>query len=273
MDWFQHETSSISDPDIVEAENIFGDAGYSVFFKLLELYGKEFSHLNDGGWWSVSRRILAQKLRKRWTKVELILNYYQIKHRIFWKESKNINKYERDHILINIPKFIDKASNWTKRTYDEPTEAPTEAPIEAPTAKEEEQKKNRDIKNEADASALQKTLSNHWEQNAGTYFREIKKHRDEILEFKIKNLNIDQYIQQQIKKQRHPGAIEKSMFGLLTRLQIGVDIKSPHGYLEKIMASENGNFNERESILIHEKMKGMKPHEIEKLTSSIIKKI
>ena len=39
-------------------------------------------------------------------------------------------------MLIKVPKFIDLASNWTKRT-------PTEAPTEAPTAIEVEEKRSR----------------------------------------------------------------------------------------------------------------------------------
>ena len=86
MDWFKHDTSSIDDPDMMEAELLFGDAGYSVFFKILEIYGKEFSHLSDGKL-NISCTILRRKLNKSWTKVERILNFYQTKKRILDRKS------------------------------------------------------------------------------------------------------------------------------------------------------------------------------------------
>ena len=134
MDWFQHDTDSHDDPDISDAEDKFGDAGYSVFFKTLEIYGKEFSHLNNEGWLRISKVFLRRKLRKSWTKVEQILNFYQERERVY-------TKTENGFILINIPKYLKKASNWTKRIKPKPTEAPT--------AKEEKKKrieKKRDIK-------------------------------------------------------------------------------------------------------------------------------
>jgi hypothetical protein len=136
MDWFKHDTTSIDDPDIQEAEEIFGDAGYAVFFKILEIYGKEFSHL-VGQKLRISSTILRRKLRKSSAKVEQMLNFYQTKNRIFFE-------IDGPYYLIEIPQFIDKASNWTKRQKPIKDTPPTEVPTEAPTAKEEEEEKEEE---------------------------------------------------------------------------------------------------------------------------------
>lgn len=134
MHWFKHYTTSMDDPDVQEAEDLFGDAGYAVFFKLLEVYGKEYNQVDAEGWLLISRKILRRKLGKSWRKVEQILSFYQTKSRIFFK-TKN------SHVLINIPKFIERASNWTKRKRGKPTEGPQEAP----TAKEGEENVKNNI--------------------------------------------------------------------------------------------------------------------------------
>uniref|UniRef100_A0A6H1ZFT4 DNA replication protein n=1 Tax=viral metagenome TaxID=1070528 RepID=A0A6H1ZFT4_9ZZZZ len=137
MDWFKHDTTSLDDPDIQEAEDVFGDAGYAIFFKILEIYGKEFSHLKDGKL-VISCTVLRRKLHKSLTKVEQILNFYQTKNRIFFETD---GKY----ISIEVPKFIEKASNWTTRTLTKKTQLPTEAPTEAPYAREEEEEEEEEI--------------------------------------------------------------------------------------------------------------------------------
>ncbi len=138
MKWYQHSTDSHDDPDIADALDEFGDAGYSVFFIILEIYGREFNHLNDG-WLTVSQTFLRRKLRKSWTKAEQILNFYQTKNRIFYETDGN-------EVRINVPNFIDKASNWTKRPKQDKRASPTEAPTEAPTAREEEEEEEEEKK-------------------------------------------------------------------------------------------------------------------------------
>ena len=135
MKWFKHSTDSHDDPDVSDAIDEFGDAGYSVFFIILEIYGQEFNQLSDG-WLGISQTFLRRKLRKSWTKVEQILNFYQTKNRIF---------YETDgrQVRIKIPKFIDISSNWTKRPKAKKETLPTEAPTEVPTAKEEEEEEKK----------------------------------------------------------------------------------------------------------------------------------
>jgi uncharacterized phage protein (TIGR02220 family) len=135
MDWYKHSTGSHDDPDVSDAMDEFGHVGYSVFFITLEVYGSEFNHLDSEGWLTISKRFLARKLRLSQAKVEQILNFYSERQRIITKTSKNT-------ISVNCPKFVDIASNWTRRRTSTPTEA-LQRPYVAPTAKEEEEKKKR----------------------------------------------------------------------------------------------------------------------------------
>jgi len=156
MKWYQHSVDSHEDPDISDAEDLFGDAGYNVFFKILEIYGREYNRLNDNGELDISKSKLCRNLRKKWKKIEVILNFYHKKGRIILVETQNqprtnpeptqnqikmaqnvLNRNE-ERVIIKIPKFIDLSSNWTKRQHYQPTEVTTEAPTEAPTAIEVE---------------------------------------------------------------------------------------------------------------------------------------
>jgi len=130
MKWFKHSTDSHDDPDISDAMDEFGQVGYSAFFILLEIYGKEFNHLDKDGWLTLSRRFVARKLRISSTKVEKLLNFYSERQRIAFKMDGN-------RVVFNIPQFIEIASNWTKRQGALPTEHLQRHSV-APTAREVE---------------------------------------------------------------------------------------------------------------------------------------
>jgi len=135
MKWFQHNTDSYNDPDISDAEDVFGDAGYSVFFKILEIYGREFNSINSEGKLKLSQTFLRRKLRKSWTKVEQILNFYQIKNRIFYEINNN-------SVSIYIPKFLRLSDNWTKKTIN-PKDKKLQSNSVQTTAIEIEEKKKK----------------------------------------------------------------------------------------------------------------------------------
>jgi hypothetical protein len=139
MEWFKHSTRSHEDPDISDAWDIFGDAGPVVFWTILEVFGIEYSHLKDD-WLTLSVPFFERKLRRKYKKIEKILEFFKKRERIYYKKTE----FE---ISITIPKFIRIASNWTIRPKDKPTPLTTEMPTEAPTAKEEEKKKKRKEKN------------------------------------------------------------------------------------------------------------------------------
>jgi len=148
MEWFKHRTCSHEDPDISDAWDNFGDAGPVVFWTIIEVFGKEFSHIKDE-WLTLSIPYFERKLRRKWKNIEKILEFFEKRERIYFKKSERM-------VSITIPKFIKIASNWTARPKDKPTEAPTEVATEAPTAieeEEEEKKKKKRIKKEKTVTA------------------------------------------------------------------------------------------------------------------------
>ena len=110
MKWFQHKTGSHDNPDISDAMDKFGDAGYSVYFILLEIYGQEFDKLKDGNF-EVSLNFLRKKLRKNSGKLRNILEFFQSRQKILFE----IPKDNSENIIIKIPYYIELADNWSKR--------------------------------------------------------------------------------------------------------------------------------------------------------------
>jgi hypothetical protein len=145
MEWFKHSTGSHEDPDISDAWDTFGDAGPVVFWTILEVFGVEYSHLKDG-WLTLSVPYFERKLRRKYKKVEKILEFYEKRERILFQKSDL-------EISITIPKFIKIASNWTVRPKEETLPPPTELPTEEPTAKEEKKNKKRIERNNKAADA------------------------------------------------------------------------------------------------------------------------
>ena len=139
MKWFQHSTDSHDDPDISDAEDLFRDVGYSVFFKTLEIYGREFNSINGEGWLHVSVTFFRRKLRKSVTKVEQVLNFYQTRGRIFYK-------IEGETISLKIPKFLDKADNWTRRNPKEESPKLCSNSVGTTAIEEKKKRKEKEIK-------------------------------------------------------------------------------------------------------------------------------
>jgi len=113
MRWFKHLSDSHNDPDLSVAWDKFGDAAVLVFWITMEMYAKEYEHLNEesDGWLKIGLKNYRKNLRKSFTKVEKVLRFYQEKNRIFFK-------VEGDYILLKIPKFIELADNYSRlRTF------------------------------------------------------------------------------------------------------------------------------------------------------------
>jgi hypothetical protein len=143
MEWFKHSTASHDDPDLSDAMDEFGHAGYSSFFILLELYAEEYHHLDSEGFLRLSLKFVARNLRLSSTKVPKLLNFYSERGRILFK-------IEGNYVYLKSPKFDVIASNWVSRKKAKqdrtPTEAPTEGATEGPTAIEVEEEVDKEKK-------------------------------------------------------------------------------------------------------------------------------
>ena len=136
MEWFKHSTASHNDADFSDAWDEFGDAAPTVFWTILEIYGLEFSKLKDG-WMTITLRYFERELRRKWKKSEKILEFFQSRDRIYFKKDDKT-------VSILIPKFLEIASNWTKRPKQLPTEAPTEAPTKTDGIRAGEKRRRRE---------------------------------------------------------------------------------------------------------------------------------
>jgi len=132
MLWFKHATCSHNDPDISDSWDTFGDAAPTIFWTILEIYGKEFNHLDQNGFLKLTIKFFEREMRRKMKKSIKILEFFKERGRILFK-------IDQIYIYINVPKFILISSNWTKRESVSHTEAPTEAP----TAKEEKRREEK----------------------------------------------------------------------------------------------------------------------------------
>ncbi len=168
MDWYKHSTGSHDDPDISDAIDEFGHAGYAVFFMTLEIYGEEYNHLDEGGWLTLTKKFLERKYRLAWLKRGRTLeqcwssrgvdkgklrSYSGVILEFFRSRGRFEIIDTPETISIKIPKFLEIASNWTKRKTPVPTEALCRASV-VPTAIEEEEEEEKEKKKEITTLAV-----------------------------------------------------------------------------------------------------------------------
>ena len=218
------------DPVVSDAWDEFGDAGYVVWFVLLEVYGQQYSSSKPDKKLDVSKVFLKRKFRKSWAKVEQVLNYYSE----FGKLDVKING---KRVLIGIPKFTEILSNWTKRQTSLPTEAPTEQPT-AKTRVREDKEKDKELK-QVKAFALpdKETIKDAAERKIRTDLEMVcgKLYEEGIFP------KVHAYKNSQLKKTKNVRAV----LHVLSRCYLKKKFeKGPWAYCEKIMQVENGNYNE-----------------------------
>ena len=151
MEWFKHLTSSHEDPDISDAWDQFGDAGIVVFWTMLEIYGKEFRHIDKDGYLTLSTKFLLRKTRRKSKHFWFILSFYQERGRINFKQYEKVTSFK-------IQKFIELSSNWTKRVNKEPTEAPTKS-LQRHLPQQEEEEEDINTKEQEKHFQVLKDLS------------------------------------------------------------------------------------------------------------------
>ena len=134
MEWFKHLTASHEDKDISNARNEFGHSAYVVFFIILEIYGREFNQIDEQGFLELTKKFLCKKLRMKWKQIELVINWFSVANRF-------VIKIEKKKMKIKIPKFLEIASNWTKREYKSPKEIEVVEEVEKKEEKKEKKEK------------------------------------------------------------------------------------------------------------------------------------
>ena len=231
MEWFKHKTSAHIDPVVSDAWDEFGDAGYVIWFVLLEVYGQQYNSSKPDKKLDVSKAFLQRKFRKSWAKVERVLNYYAE----FDKLDVKING---KRVFIGIPKFTEILSNWTKRQVNQPTESPTESPT-AKTRVRVDKEKDKEKEKQFKAFALpdKETIKDAAERKI---YDDIDMVCKKLYDDKIFP-KVHAYKNTQLKKTKNARAV----LHVLSRCYLKKTFDNgPWAYCEKIMQVENGNYNE-----------------------------
>ena len=116
--------------------------------------------------------------------------------------------------------------------------------------------------------------SKHFENLVGEYFKNIKSHCETIFKFKgLNGFNPFEMVQMFCNQKKHPGAIEYVMKALANEKYFTGIETNVYRYANGMMKTQNQNFNERDSIRIHEKLKGMNIDALKKFTHGLLKEV
>jgi hypothetical protein len=228
MQWFKHKTDAHDDPVVSEAWDTFGPDGYVVWFVLLELYGRHFKASKPGAPLVANKSYFARKFRKRWVKVELILNYYQGFDKI------NLTVGE-ERVVIRIVNFADITSNWTKRQIGKPTEGGTEAP----TAREKEKEKDKEKEKEKSPRGVAPALD-YQDASLLKINNEIKQLTEQLYRQGIFP-KVNAFVATMLKHSKNERAVLHALDRCFQKKPT-----DPWAYCLRIMQVENGNYNEAE---------------------------
>lgn len=233
MEWFKHKTGSLDDPDFNAILDEFGSDGYMMFFGLLEIYGKEFSSTDVDGFLNIRLSFVARKLRKSSAKVRKFLNYCGksiSKPRFVYSINGSVLSYK-------VPKFMELASNWTRRPENQPTEVPTEVPTAIEVEEEVEEESNKAFslpsKEDINESSILKLNEDLDKITHELYSKGIF---PKVYSFKNKMLK--------------QGKNERAIIHALTRCYIKKKFENndPWAYCIHIINIEDGNYNERDHL-------------------------
>lgn len=105
MKWFKHDTDASDDIKIKRLEEEFKNDGYAVFFKTLEVIGKE----------GVKGRISFEKYPKKWLSQQCHVSEEKIQE-IYTKMAGIglINRKSFNRGVLHIPNFAQRADNYSK---------------------------------------------------------------------------------------------------------------------------------------------------------------
>jgi hypothetical protein len=147
MKWYKHLVDSGDDPDIDDALNKFGPAGYYFFFRLLEIMSREFD-VNHPGENVFSLKYIRNRIRLKSTSILLALEFYQERKRLYYRF------IDDDHIpmlWIKCPKLQQLADEFTKKQLSKKSGLNQE-PLRNPMSVEVEVRSKKKIKNKESIS-------------------------------------------------------------------------------------------------------------------------
>jgi hypothetical protein len=248
MKWFKHLVDSGDDPDIDDAINVFGPAGYYIFFRILEIMSREFD-IKNPGMNTFSVLYLKRKLRCSWKRTLSVLRFYQEKKRIFFELSDD---GRLDKIKLNCPKLKELTDEYTRKQIANlsghtPDPCPKNIHIEAEAEAEADLKQTTGVPVADQSEPKTETPSKLFYLNQTPETPAILSLCDAITELdKKKSFNVFQWVQFWTNQNAHPGAILKTLKSLKKAWPVRTG--KPWAYVDATIRTVNGNFNERESI-------------------------
>ena len=111
MKWIKHITDSADDPDIDDAITLFGSDGYYVFFRTLEVMGREFD-VKKSGQNVFSATFFYKKFRLPAKKVDKVLAFYSKRKRIIFEK---LDGDELPSVHLNCPKLGELCDEYTRK--------------------------------------------------------------------------------------------------------------------------------------------------------------
>ena len=121
MKWFKHDTDASDDIKIRRLEEEYGNDGYAVFFKTLEIVGKE----------GAKSRLNLEKYPKKWISSRCHISEEKLSEILEFmsKISLLCPKSLKKNILY-LPKFQERADEYTKRLRRRYGQATDNVPLE-----------------------------------------------------------------------------------------------------------------------------------------------
>ena len=140
-------------------------------------------------------------------------------------------------------------------------------------------KKQKEMPSAAKADSFKndsKKSHNHFSEKVGSFFESIKKSCEIISRLPQKNgrkFNPYQWVQKHINEKRHLGAVDDVLKAMSVAKYWNGIRGDPYAYANSILKTKNQNWNEKESIAIHNELKNMDVSILAELTNGLFKEL
>ena len=161
MKWYKHLVDSGDDPDIRDSMTLFGEAGYYIFFRTLEVLSREFNIKNPGQSTFSLQYFSSRFYHTNWRTLSKVLQFFQDRDRFNIQFSENKNFKE---ITVKCLKLKDLCDEYTQKLLlqksgQTPDSVGTNSRIEEEVRSKKKNIKERNIKKEPDPVWIE-TLKN-----------------------------------------------------------------------------------------------------------------
>lgn len=187
-----------------------------------------------------------------------------INHNRKFLEDLNVNLKPYHIDTLSIPYPTDQIRSEQNRDLSSKEDKSKQPPSEAADADTISSNTIDDSKKE----------SGHFRSMVGSHFKVIKESCEAILKLPQKRnsqFNPYQFVQKHVNEGRHPGAIAETLKAMSVPKNFKGIKGDPFAYGNSILKTKNQNWNEKETIKIHEELKQISIPELKELTEGMLK--